>query len=115
MMRAVLAVMGDTTNRFVWLFRPFKKEWSSLEIDLANPAKLDIRSLDSKYQEEAASVLAWAQEQLPKETWPSDDYKEMLELMMVYLGDTVTVLTFKIPGADSNAKWRSKVLYDLKI
>ena len=78
-MRAVLSVMGNTTNPFVRLVRPLKNECSAFEIDLANPAKLDIRSLDSKHQEEAASVLTLAQEQLPKETWPSVDYKEMLK------------------------------------
>ena len=115
MMRTVQAVMGNTTDPGVKLFRRLKKEWSELEIDLDNLVKLDISSLDSELQKEAASVLAWAQEQLTKKTWPREDYKEMLELMIIYLGGTVPGFTFKIRGADSNARWMSKVIYDLKI
>ena len=101
MMRAVQAVMGNTSDPGVKLLKPLKKEWANLEIDLDNLVKLDISSLDSELQKEAASVLAWAQAQLIKQTWPREDYKEMLELMIIYLGGSVPGFTFKIPGADS--------------
>ena len=38
-----------------------------------------------------------------------------MELTIVYLGGKVPGFTFKMPGADGNARWMSKVIYDLKI
>ena len=114
-MRATKAVLGDTTDPGVKLFKRLKKEWSELKIDLDKLRKIDLTALDSKLQEEAAAVLSWAQEELSKGTWPREDYKELLELMIVYLGGTVSGFTFKMPGADHHARWMSKAIYFLKI
>ena len=115
MMRAVEAILGSTTDPGVKLFKRLKKEWADLEINLDNLAIIDISSLDTKLREEAEAVLAWAQDQLAKGTWPREDYKELLELMIVYLGGPVPGFTFKMPGADHHARWMSKAIYFLKI
>ena len=36
--------------------------------------------------EKADAVLEWANERMGKGTWPWEDYKELLELVILYLG-----------------------------
>ena len=96
-------------------FRHLKTEGSEIVIDLDNLSVLDISTLDIKLQEDAKSALAWAQVELSKKTWPREDYRELLELMIVYLGGTVPDFSFKMPGADHHARWMSKAIYNLKI
>ena len=44
------------------------------------------------------------------------DYKELVELSLLYLGDTsVLFKSFKKPGALHKARWMSKILYSIKI
>ena len=46
---------------------------------------------------------------------PRDDYEELLNLLIVWLGGHVKDFTFKYPGADHHARWMSKQIYSLKI
>ena len=44
------------------------------------------------------------------------DYKELVELSLLYLGDTsVPFKSFKKPGALHKARWMFKILYSIKI
>ena len=47
---------------------------------------LDLTSLTPGLQEEAKSVLEWAQSELLKGTFPRADYREFLELVIIILG-----------------------------
>ena len=52
------------------------------------------------------------------EKQPRADYQELLELILLILGEKTIhckKLTFKKPGAVHKARWMSKVLYSLKI
>ena len=71
--------------------------------------------MDEVLQKEAEDVLDWAQDQLQRNTWPREDYKELLELLIVSLGGTVPGFSFKMPGADHHARWMSKAIYYLKM
>ena len=115
MMNVVHVVTGNTTDPGVKIFRRLKKVWSDLQINLDNLVTFETGSLDPKLQELAASVLVWAMEQQDNKVWPREDYKEMLDLLIVTLGGTVKNFTFKMPGADHHARWMSKVIYYLKI
>ena len=75
----------------------------------------DINQLDPHLQSVARSVLSWASEQQGRKTWPREDYRELLELVIVSLGGYVPGFSFKIPGADHHARWMSKQIYNLKI
>ena len=45
-----------------------------------------------------------------------DDYKELVELALIYVGIKPSLgITIKRPGAVSKARWMSKVIYALKI
>ena len=86
-----------------------------MEIDLDNPVYFDINNLDKELQDVAHLVLYWALEQLERKTWPKEDYKELLELLIITLGGKVIGFCFKMPGADHHARWMSKIIYNLKI
>ena len=111
----VQTVTGNTKDPGVALFRRLKKEWSELEIDLDNLVIFDIGSLDPKLQGVAQTVLTWATEQQGRSTWPRENYRELLDLLIVTLGGTVPGFSFKMPGADHYARWMSKQIYYLKI
>lgn len=46
---------------------------------------------------------------------PRDDYREFLELVLVFLGFPLINYQFRKPGAMSHARWMSKAIYTLKI
>ena len=46
---------------------------------------------------------------------PREDYKELLELLIINFSGAVTFFCFKMSGADHHARWMSKVIYNLKI
>ena len=59
-------------------------------------------------------MLAWANEVIFKK-WPRDDYKELIELIIIWLGGHVCNFSFKMPGADHHARWVSKAIYFMKL
>ena len=60
-------------------------------------------------------MLKWGEEELKKKTFPRDDYKELLELVVVGLGGKVEDFVFKLPGPDHHARWMAKGLYNSKM
>ena len=113
--RIVQGVTGLTKDPGVALFRRLKAQWHTLNIDYCNLSKLDTASLPMWMQEEAVSVLSWAEAELAKNTWPREDYRELLRLTIVTLGGVVPGFQFLQPGPDHHARWMSKCLYYLKM
>ena len=110
-------VFGPTNDPGVGLFRKFKGDWPELErkIDYNSLTVLKLNSLPEWLQQEAKNVLSWALTEFSKNTWPRGDYKEMMELLIVFLGGSVENFKFRLPGADHHARWMSKIIYTFKI
>ena len=108
-------VWGPTNDPGVWLFREFQKAWDHLKIDYSNLFVLDLKSLPDWMQTEANDVLTWASKEHSKNTWARADYKELLELVIIFLGGKIENFLFKLPGPDHHARWMSKQIYCLKI
>lgn len=115
MKHAVVTVTNSTTNPGVSLFKHLKSEWANHAIDLHSLVLFDASYLDQQLQSQVHQVLAWAEEELGKYTWPREEYKELLELLIVSLGGSVRKFSLKMPGADHHARWMSKAIYFLKI
>ena len=112
----VEAVSGNTKDPGVKLFRRLKAEWNSLEINYSKLKKFDYNcSLSSWHTNQAMTVLAWAEHHHREGTWPRDDYKELLELIIIWLGGNVPSFNLKFPGADHHARWLSKAIYYMKL
>ena len=63
----------------------------------------------------AIDTLHWAEGHLQQGTWPRDDYLELLQLVIVWLGGEVRNFRFCFPGPDHHACWLSKAIYFLKL
>ena len=113
--RLVQEVFGQTKDPGMDLFRRLKREWHSLVIDYDNLSKFDYDSVPEWIQVEARSVLSWAEQEMAKNTWPREDYRELLRLAIVCLGGDVQGFQFLLPGPDHHARWMSKVIYNLKM
>lgn len=46
---------------------------------------------------------------------PREDYREFLELVIIFLNGTVPKFSFRAPGAFHHARWMAKAIYSLKI
>ena len=112
--------IGETVVRNIWksckiessispspvLFQRFSKSWSKL--DLRSPVFLP--SLDPN-----CDVVKHLNK-FVKTKHIRDDYKELIELSLLYLGGIdQESITFKKPGASHHARWMSKMIYSLKI
>ena len=113
--KAVEVIAGATKDPGIPLFRRLKKNCYSLDIDLENLELFNYSSVPDWFAAEANEVLVWAEPALESNTWPRCDYKELLELVIIYLGGYVPGFCFKLPGPDHHARWMSKAIYYLKI
>ena len=53
---------------------------------------------------------------LQNEETPRDDYREFLELVLIFLGETPPKgIHFRAPGAFHHERWRAKIIYCLNI
>lgn len=50
-----------------------------------------------------------------KDMQPREDYKELLQLAVIFLGGSLPNFSFRMPGAFHHARWMSKAIYSLKI
>ena len=113
--RVCQEIFGLTKDPGVAIFRRLKSSWHSLEIDYEHLSKFDYSSVPSWMGEQGKAVLAWAESELAKNTWPRADYKELLVLTIVCLGGVIPGFEFRQPGPDHHARWMSKAIYILKI
>ena len=108
-------VTGQTKDPGVDLYRRLKTEWHNLEIEYDNLKLFDYDSVPEWMAVEARSVLHWGEEHLSKGTWPREDYREFLMLVVVSLGGQIPGFRFRLPGPDHHARWMSKGIYVIKI
>ena len=99
------------------LFKKFQTEWEMLDRDSSNLNLFEWpeKSTDLWYQ--ADNVFKWAKDCLTKNTFPKEDYRELIELTFVYLGGKLPARKFFLrqPGAMHHARFMSKAIYLLKM
>lgn len=103
-------LMGATSGPNMALFQRFRETWTKLDKDDymtgSNEVPDDVR----------LTVLGFLEHNLSTQKQPRDDYREFLELMMIFLGGIPkNGISFRIPGAVSHARWMTKAIYALKI
>ena len=63
-----------------------------------------------------STILEFLENNLSTKKHPRDDYQELLELTMIFLGGIPKKgISFHIPGAVSHARWMAKAIYAFKI
>ncbi|XP_074111077.1 uncharacterized protein LOC141535152 [Cotesia typhae] len=95
------------------IYQRFKKKWD--EIDQSN---FTAGICDKKVLEVITpikdEILKFVNNQIEMDHC-RDDYRELLELSLIFLGTTTTNITFKHPGPVHHARWMAKAIYSLKI
>ena len=115
---AFTALFGETTGPDVLLFKTLKNSWDSVD-----PSIIQLQDIPACYKGEVEGLLLYITEKLHPdnlEHLPRCDYKEYLELALLFLGGTIDRkkgYTYQIqrPGADHHARWMSKAIYILKL
>lgn len=111
-----IAVFGSTDGPNVRMFKRFKDFWPDVDERKYHPCS-DGRLNDTlkELKENAVSFMLTVLNQAP-EKLPRDDYRELLELALIFLGETPPRgVKFRAPGAFHHARWMSKLLYVFKI
>ena len=74
--------------------------------------RLDLSSLPEWVQEHAAATREWALEMLEQQTFPREDYHELLLWALWHLGvdDIPGFFPLRFPGPDHQARWMSKAI-----
>jgi hypothetical protein len=106
--------MGATSSPEVPLFKRFQEYWGFIDTAKFEPgiAYDHVACLVEVVRE---NTIEFANKHL-KQSLPRDDYKEFLELVIVFLGAApARGVRFTSPGAMHHARWMSKVIYSLKI
>lgn len=95
------------------LFKEFSKAWNEFPHDQYSPCN-DPRFEENEYLRGLRDqAIAFIFEQLEyRENFPRDDYVEILELSLLFLGGAPPYdIFFRVPGACSHARWMGLILY----
>ena len=109
------SVLGSSTGPAVKMFQNFRTQWHQIDQERYLTCASDNfvqMNVDWLRQE----TLEYLQNAL-HEKQPRDDYRELIELSIIFLDDKPPQdkVKFKAPGAMHNARWMSKAIYCLKI
>ena len=107
--------MGSTTGPHPDIFKRFLLAWPKID-----KQKYDTGISDNLIQKQLSpELIAHVTAEFKKkltETHPRDDYKELLQLVLVFVGSLDgNVVGFRTPGAIHHARWMAKAIYCFKI
>ena len=109
-------VLGQRNSQTIKLFSQFKEIYPQLDNDPSNYCLLDYSELSYELDEQAESVLKWAKECLRQNTFPREDYRELLELTVIFLGGYVPrEFSMRKTGACHHTRFMAYAIYILKI
>lgn len=111
---AFIEAMGAFSAPEFLLFKRFQAKWGSI-----NQKNFKDSSSDEYTKQSVADVqevMIHFLETSLKEHQPRSDYRELLELTMVFLGASHPLGTrFRAPGAMHQARWMAKAIYTFKV
>lgn len=110
----VLQALGSSSGLEILIFKRFKNAW--INIDKNNFSSI---FNDSSALKDIANVstdmISFAQRQL-NQYQPRDDYKELLNLTIIFLGGVPEKgISFRAPAGLHRARWMAKAIYAFKI
>jgi len=114
-LEAVVKVsLGTSSGPEILLFKRFQKSWPVINKTNFQTAVSDVMTSNAVL-DISVDMISFAKEQL-LEFQPRDDYKELLDLSIIFLGGVpVKGVSFKSPAGLHRARWMSKAIYSLKI
>lgn len=107
---------GPTKSPDVKIFAEFREAWDAGQIDRDNcKSGIEVPLVRRKISNAVSkNVIEFCREQLKKDH-SRKDYKEFLELVLIFYGENVPNFKVRPPGAISHARWMAKAIYLLKM
>lgn len=103
-----------TSAPTVALFERFKSEWKNIDTTKFEPGIRDEKIRNVLNEQVRKDLVDFCKIEL-KKTIVRADYKELLKLTLIFLGEDLGIIHFRAPGPDHHARWMSKALYGLQI
>lgn len=100
------------------LFKKFQAEWGILDRDTSNLNLFKWPEMSTELSFQAETVLKWTKECILKNIFPREDYRELIELVFIYLGGgelPARKFFLRQPGAMHHARFMSKSIYLMKM
>lgn len=111
----VTSLLPPSTGPEIVLFKRFRSAWTNVDkTDCLTGLRDDL--IANELADVAENIIAFAVRQL-EEFQPRDDYRELLQLTIIFLGGTIPrgAFSFRTPGGLHRARWMAKAIYSLKI
>lgn len=112
------AMKEKSTSPDISLFVKFKSQWNSLDLSKIAPGISNSRIASCIDKESQAQLKSMIKTQLSIQKSPRKDYTELLELSLIFLGETTfknKPIKVRLPGALHRARFMSRGIYSLKI
>ena len=112
---AFTAVFGGTGGPEVGLFKRFQKKWPYIRQVEFSAAEDEL--FDTEMENLRKDMVLFYTEAI-RDQQTRDDYRELLQLCLVFLGGSVDAcgdVKFRAPGAIHHARWMAKAIYTLKM
>ena len=111
---AVFGTVAPSKGPEITIFKDFKHFWPKINQNNFKTGVTDSR-IKKIMGNEISKVLEYAILKI-EDDLPRDDYKEFLELIIIFLGGVPPRgIKFSKPGAMHSARWMSRAIYTLKI
>lgn len=112
---AYTTLMAPTKGPEELLFKRFQARWESINQNMFETGA-DHEEVALVIQDTKAEMTSWAEKALEELHDLRDDYRELLELSLIFLGGTPSRgVHFIRPGPMHHARWMSKAIYSLKV
>ena len=108
------AIFGPTKAPEKSQYKKFKQDWSSLQLNRDNMNLFDWKKYEDYnfFIEKARQSLCWAEAHFQVKTFPRDNFKELNDLIVVYLGGQVPWgFTPKRKGAMHEAHFMADAIF----
>ena len=114
MLENVFRIYDVSKSPNIELFQHFKEFWPQINQKSFSTAA-DDESMANMIAPWKDDVIQFAEKQLEQHQ-PRDDYRELLELSIVFLGGTPPRgIRFQYPGAVHRARWMARAIYAIKM
>jgi hypothetical protein len=98
----------------ILLFKRFQKQWAAIDTADYQTANSDDNTAGAVAGVDE-ELLHFLETQL-QQYQPRDDYQELLQLAIIFLGGTPSKgISFKAPAGLHHGRWMAKALYSLKV
>ena len=110
---------GETSSPEETTYKKLKDEWNNIiekEIDYDNLELFDLKRWKGTFlAQRAGEVIVYLEFLLENNTFPRSDLRELMNLVLVWLGVKVPNFSFQYPGAMSHARFMMQSIYSMKI